>query len=153
MTLSAANRVWRELCLAILIVLLAAPPAMAQATSTFNGRVLDQGDAVLPGVTVTATNTSTGVTRTTVTNDEGAYYIPGLDPGVYDVKTELPGFAPADAERVTLGHQRDDHARFQAGAWPAWRDGHRDRRGAADRGDAVEDGLDHRNDGARRTCR
>ena len=49
-----------ESCLArsyaslILIVLLAAPPAMAQATSTFNGRVLDQGDAVLPGVTVTA---------------------------------------------------------------------------------------------------
>ena len=47
--------------------------AYAQATSTFNGRVLDQGDAVLPGVTVTATNTATGVVRTTVTNAEGQY--------------------------------------------------------------------------------
>jgi hypothetical protein len=77
--------------------------ASAQATSTFNGRVLDQDDAVLPGVTVTATNTNTGVARTTVTNAEGAYSMPGLEPGVYDVKTDLPGFAGAVRERVTLG--------------------------------------------------
>jgi hypothetical protein len=74
----------------------------AQA-GTFNGRVLDEGDAVLPGVTVTATNVSTGVTRTAVTNAEGLYYMPGLDPGVYEVKTDLTGFAPAARERVTLG--------------------------------------------------
>ena len=29
--------------------------------------------------------------------------MPGLEPGVYDVKTELTGFAPATRERVTLG--------------------------------------------------
>ena len=55
------RRVWRGLWLAILVMLITAPSAFAQGTSTFNGRVLDQGDAVLPGVTVTATNTSTGV--------------------------------------------------------------------------------------------
>jgi hypothetical protein len=77
--------------------------ASAQATSTFNGRVLDQGDAVLPGVTITATNTSTGVVRTTVTNGEGVYGMPGLEPGIYDVKTELQGFAPSTRDRVTLG--------------------------------------------------
>ena len=38
--------------------------AFAQATGTFNGRVVDQADAVLPGATVTATNTRTGVART-----------------------------------------------------------------------------------------
>ena len=76
--------------------------ASAQATSTFIGRILDQGDAVLPGVTVTATNTSTGVMRTTVTNAEGVYSMPGLEPGVYDVKTDLAGFASAIRERVTL---------------------------------------------------
>ena len=59
--------------------------AYAQATSTFNGRVLDQGDAVLPGVTITATNNATGVVRTTVTNADGSYYLPGLEPGVYEV--------------------------------------------------------------------
>ena len=76
--------------------------ASAQATSTFNGRILDQGDAVLPGVTVTSTNVSTGVTRTTVTNADGSYYMPGLEPGVYQVKTDLTGFSPAVRERVTL---------------------------------------------------
>ena len=70
-------RLW--IVAALLVV--TATPAFAQATSTFNGRVLDQGDAVLPGVTVTATNTSTGVARTTVTNAEGSYYMPGLEPG------------------------------------------------------------------------
>src|SRR5262249_43267648 len=68
----------------------------------FNGRVLDQGDAVLPGVTITATNESTGVARTVVTNADGSYYMPGLDPGVYMVRTELTGFASALREHVTL---------------------------------------------------
>jgi hypothetical protein len=81
---------------------MAAPLAYGQATSTFNGRVLDQGDAVLPGVTVTATNVSTGVARTTVTNEEGQYSIPGLDPGTYSIKTELSGFAEALRDNVRL---------------------------------------------------
>ena len=72
-------------------------------TSTFNGRVLDQGDAVLPGVTITATNTNTGVVRTTVTNAEGGYLMPGLEPGTYNVKTELSGFQPSERRNVTLG--------------------------------------------------
>ena len=76
------QRVWFVAC----VVLTTSGLASAQATSTFNGRVLDQGNAVLPGVTVTATNTSTGVVRTTVTNGEGVYGMPGLEPGTYDVK-------------------------------------------------------------------
>ena len=93
------QRIWLVAC----VVLTTSGLAAAQATSTFNGRVLDQGDAVLPGVTVTATNTSTGVVRTTVTNGEGVYGMPGLEPGIYDVKTELQGFAPSTRSRVTLG--------------------------------------------------
>jgi hypothetical protein len=75
----------------------------AQNTSTINGRVLDQGDAVLPGVTVTVTNQNTGVARTTVSNDEGVYYLPGLEPGAYNLTTDLPGFAAATREGVNLG--------------------------------------------------
>ena len=84
------------------LLLVTTAPAFGQATSTFNGRVLDQGDAVLPGVTVTATNVSTGVTRETVTNAEGSYYMPGLEPGVYNVKTDLTGFAPSTRQNVNL---------------------------------------------------
>src|ERR1051326_8408752 len=95
----------KRLCQAIitiLIVAIAASVAYAQATSTFNGRVLDQGDAVLPGVTITATNVMTGVSRTTVSNAEGSYFMPGLDPGTYEVETELAGFAPSVRDNVRL---------------------------------------------------
>ena len=94
--------IWRGAGLIISIMLLTAPLAMAQATGTINGRVLDPGDAVLPGVTVTAVNLDTGVTRTTVTNELGAYSMPGLDPGAYSITTELAGFTPAKQDRVTL---------------------------------------------------
>ena len=98
-----SGRLCQAMSLVASVVLMTSGLASAQATSTFNGRVLDQGDAVLPGVTITATNISTGVMRTTVTNDEGQYSMPGLDPGVYDVRTELAGFSTAVRERVTLG--------------------------------------------------
>ncbi len=97
-----SRRVYRQLWVVAALVLMTAGVASAQATSTFIGRVLDQDDAVLPGVAVTATNTNTGVARTTVTNAEGAFSMPGLEPGIYDVKTELTGFADAVRERVTL---------------------------------------------------
>jgi len=93
-------RLW---IVAAAVLLATTVPAFGQATSTFNGRVLDQGDAVLPGVTVTATNVSTGVTRSTVTNAEGSYFMPGLEPGTYEVKTELSGFAPSARQNVRLG--------------------------------------------------
>jgi len=95
-------RVLQSILGCALILVAITGTAYAQA-GTFNGRVLDQGDAVLPGVTVTATNVSTGVARTAVTNAEGLYYMPGLDPGIYEVKTELAGFAPAARDRVALG--------------------------------------------------
>ena len=41
--------------------------AWAQATAQLGGRVTDQSGAVLPGVSVTATQTDTGLTRTVVT--------------------------------------------------------------------------------------
>ncbi|PYS52825.1 MAG: hypothetical protein DMG13_14970 [Acidobacteria bacterium] len=98
----SAKHVRREIWCVTSVILMTAWSAYAQGSGTFNGRVLDQGEAVLPGVTVTATNVSTGVTRTTVANEEGVYYLPGLDPGVYDIKAELPGFAAAIRDRVTL---------------------------------------------------
>lgn len=96
------KRGWRELCFLAAATLLTAVPLFAQATSTFSGRIVDAGDAVLPGVTVTVTNENTGVVRTAVSNGEGQYFLPGLEPGVYGIKTDLPGFAPSAREHVTL---------------------------------------------------
>jgi hypothetical protein len=85
------------------VTLAGATPVVAQgALGTLNGRVFDQGDALLPGVTVTATNTGTNVSRTTVTNGEGLYSLPGLEPGAYAIQVELSGFATSTRTGVTL---------------------------------------------------
>jgi hypothetical protein len=86
---------------AALIVLGAAPSLFAQATGTINGRVVDQSDLALPGVVINLKNVETGATRTTVTNEQGVYSLPALDRGIYEVVTELTGFAPA-TRRVEL---------------------------------------------------
>jgi hypothetical protein len=76
---------------------------VAQAgTASVTGTVKDSQGAVLPGATVTVTNTATGAVRTTVTNESGSYSTPGLQPGEYVLKIELAGFATYTRENVLL---------------------------------------------------
>ena len=80
----------------MLAVLLAAPVAVsAQATGQITGIVTDTSGAVLPGVTVEATNSATGAVRAAVSGDDGLYTLPLLQPGVYNVKASLNGFRVA----------------------------------------------------------
>ena len=67
------------------------------------GIVTDPTNALIPGVTITATNTATGVNTTTLTNDSGAYTFPSLQPGVYRVSAELPGFQTSTVTNLELG--------------------------------------------------
>ena len=66
--------------------------AWAQATAQINGRVADESGAVLPGATVTMIQTDTGVTRSVVTDGEGAYQITNLPTGPYRLEVALQGF-------------------------------------------------------------
>ena len=66
------------------------------------GIVTDAGGAVLPGVTITATNEGTGLERTTVTGGEGRYIIPSLLPGPYTIKADLSGFQTTRRTGVVL---------------------------------------------------
>src|SRR5437773_4823047 len=86
------ERVYILLFLAFFIVLMACGNVWAQATAQISGAVQDQSGAVLPGVEVTATQTETGVRRTTVTNETGNYVLPNLPLGSYRLETALPGF-------------------------------------------------------------
>src|SRR5215467_8293553 len=72
--------------------------------ATLTGIVTDSTKAVLPGVTITATNTGTGVVLTNVSNEAGAYTILSLIPGTYDVTAELPGFQKETYAKVELGN-------------------------------------------------
>ncbi len=66
--------------------------ARAQASGQINGTVTDSTGGVLPGVTVEATNTATGVVRSAISSADGLYTIPSLAPGHYGVKASLQGF-------------------------------------------------------------
>src|SRR5262245_46930254 len=70
-------------------------PAHGQGGSTktsLAGSVVDAGGGVIPGATVLVTNNDTGVSFTTVTNADGAFNVPSLDPGTYTVTVSLEGF-------------------------------------------------------------
>ncbi|PYS03869.1 MAG: hypothetical protein DMG12_11300 [Acidobacteria bacterium] len=64
----------------------------AQATAQISGAVQDQSGAVLPGAEVTATQTDTGVSRMTITNETGHYVLANLPLGPYRLEAGLPGF-------------------------------------------------------------
>ena len=66
--------------------------AHAQATGALAGLVSDDSGAVVPGVTIEATNTATGQLRTTVTGTDGYYTIPQVQPGTYTVRATITGF-------------------------------------------------------------
>ncbi len=75
--------------------MLAAPVAAQQLESRIVGIVTDPNGGVLPGVTVNVTATQTGAVRTGVTDETGRYTITNLGPGVYEISTDMSGFAPA----------------------------------------------------------
>src|SRR5262249_13231879 len=78
--------------------------SFAQTTNaTLGGTVSDSTGALIPGVTVTATNTQTGIVANVVTNETGAYQFSSLQTGVYKVTSELPGFQTQTYNTVTLG--------------------------------------------------
>ncbi|OFW29760.1 MAG: hypothetical protein A3J28_18185 [Acidobacteria bacterium RIFCSPLOWO2_12_FULL_60_22] len=73
-----------------------------QGSAGLSGIIRDQSGGVVPGVTVTAVQTETGVTRTTVSNNTGLYSIPNLRPGQYTVRAELSGFRTAVRSEILL---------------------------------------------------
>ncbi len=77
---------------------------LAQTTNaTLGGTASDPSRALIPGVTVTAANTQTGIVTTVITNETGAYQFASLQTGVYKVTAELPGFQTQTYNSVTLG--------------------------------------------------
>src|SRR6476620_8881873 len=78
----------------------------AQTFGDITGTVKDPSSAVVPGASVTATNTATNATRSTVSNEAGIYSFPGLVPGLYSVKVELPGFQSVVRNNIELQVQQ-----------------------------------------------
>ena len=86
------KRIAVGLLLGLMVSVLACTNAWAQATAQINGSVKDQTGAVLPGVEITVTQTETGISRNTITNETGSYVLPNLAVGPYRLEASLPGF-------------------------------------------------------------
>jgi hypothetical protein len=98
---------------AIILLALGAPASAQIDTASIVGTITDQSGAVLPGVTVTATQSATQVVATAVTNERGQYQFPNLKVGRYSVSAELPGFRRAVQSEVALSVQARAEVNFQ----------------------------------------
>src|SRR5262245_26607456 len=95
--------VWRTAAALLSVLALAAAPAFAQRTTgTINGRVLDEQGTAVPGVGVTATNTSTGFVRNGVSDEEGVYRLSPRPGGTYDVVAALSGFTAVSKPGIVV---------------------------------------------------
>lgn len=89
--------------LALLVAMMLPGFVLAQSSdAVLVGIVVDSSGSVLPGATVAATNTATGVTREVVSNETGAYRIGPLTPGTYEVRSSHSGFKTKIQSNVIL---------------------------------------------------
>ena len=61
-------------------------------SSGLQGTVMDPANAVVPGATVTLTNSDTGTTRVTTTDSTGLFRFLDLPPDTYSVSVKATGF-------------------------------------------------------------
>src|SRR5258707_15600886 len=78
-------------------------PVRGQAVNaTLLGTVTDSSGAAVANVKMTITETNTGISRTSQTNESGNYVLPDLPPGTYTATAELPGFKRASRGGIDL---------------------------------------------------
>jgi hypothetical protein len=79
--------------------------SLAQDAGQIAGTVTDPSGALVPGISVTATNLGTNATRAVVSNSAGAFVILNLPPAQYDLSTTpFQGFGTSHVQlEVTVG--------------------------------------------------
>lgn len=76
--------------------------ASAQTGGAITGTVRDASGGVLPQAMAKFTNTATGVTTSTLANQEGLYRATNLQPGHYRLEVVAPGFATGLERDIVL---------------------------------------------------
>ena len=107
------------LALAIVAALFAPLPASAQTLyGSITGTVSDQQGAAIPGATVMASNTGTGLQVSAVTDTDGNYTFRNLLPGIYDLSASLEGFRELKQTglRVSAGNPVRIELKLEVGA-------------------------------------
>jgi len=86
------DRLVRSIAISFIATLFAASASAQQATAEIRGRVVDQQEAALPGVTVVITNQDSGNFREAISGPDGTWFAPALSPGRYQISAQLQGF-------------------------------------------------------------
>lgn len=93
----------RHLTLGFVLFFLTALAGYSQAVNaTLLGTITDASGGTVPNAKVTITETNTGVSRATATNESGNYVFPDLPPGTYSVVAEMAGFKRAEQRGVSV---------------------------------------------------
>ena len=102
-----------RIAMPVILVLTSVSVLFAQLpTATILGQVKDASGAVVAGAKVTARNTDTGQTRTTITGDDGSYRLDALPVGNYEISTEKTGFKTEVQRGLTLSVAQQAVANF-----------------------------------------
>src|SRR5271154_2370917 len=89
--------------LIVLFALLFAPLlSRAQGLGSIVGTITDPAGASVAGAQVTATQEGKGFSRTAVTDAEGLYVIPSLQPATYSLTVEAKGFSTSKENDIVL---------------------------------------------------
>jgi hypothetical protein len=100
---NAAASPFRYLLLAAALILVPSLSAFGQATTgSLRGNVADPNGAQVAGAKVEVKNEGTGVITQSTTNDEGAFNVPNLIPGLYTVTVEASGFSKKAVTNVKV---------------------------------------------------
>ena len=93
----------RRTLVALLVMSVCAGYAIPQTNrGGISGTVTDSSGAVIPGATVTITNRGTNQSVKLTTSEAGSYSASSLEPVVYTVTVEAPGFKKAVIESVKV---------------------------------------------------
>jgi len=93
---------WRPALFALLAILCFPLLSHAQDTGYIGGTVIDKTGAAIAGAEVSLKNLAGSLTRTTVSNGDGAYVIPGLPGDSYDMTVTAKGFQKFTAKKIVL---------------------------------------------------
>lgn len=99
------RRLWQLAVLGLVILGALAKPSFAQvgaSVAQLNGTVRDESGGTVAKATITARETETNRTYTTVSNDNGLYVLANLPPGRYELTTEATGFSKSTQTGIVL---------------------------------------------------
>ncbi len=86
--------------------------AQLRIVGAISGVVHDQTGAVIPGVQIRLQDTKTGITRDTLSTENGTFLFPDLASGLYEVVATQPGFQTSRLQNISVSTSQTTDVRI-----------------------------------------